>query len=168
MACVFCIVFYLFGADSEALFTFSARMLTHDRLLCFAYALRATCCLFVCPLTVVGQTSALFSAAKKAEVLQSQHLLAVEDDRNKVTKAGFFMLCALGTADVSRVSIFLSSVLLAFTPLCAVPLLDVGDEIDLLGLDSGGSPSWRATALVLALLASGMTPAKCPSPSASE
>lgn len=54
----------------------------------------------------VSQTSALFSAAKKAEIHQwntNTNVLAVEDERSKVSKAGFFMLCALGTADVSRV-----------------------------------------------------------------
>ncbi|CBJ28347.1 hypothetical protein Esi_0101_0052 [Ectocarpus siliculosus] len=47
-------------------------------------------------------TSALFSAAKKAEEQQSNSVAAVEDDRNLLSKTGFFMLCALGTADISR------------------------------------------------------------------
>ena len=52
---------------------------------------------------IFPQTSALFSAAKRADVSQWINAIAVEDDRNKVSKAGFFMLCALGTADFSRV-----------------------------------------------------------------
>lgn len=54
------------------------------------------------------QTSALFTAAKKAEEQQNKSgvansALAVEDERNRLSKDGFFMLCALGTADFSRV-----------------------------------------------------------------
>ncbi|CAM9319739.1 unnamed protein product, partial [Hapterophycus canaliculatus] len=54
-------------------------------------------------------TSALFTAAKKAEEQQdkssnstSNSALTVEDERNRLSKEGFFMLCALGTADFSR------------------------------------------------------------------
>ncbi|CAN0188230.1 unnamed protein product, partial [Scytosiphon promiscuus] len=53
-------------------------------------------------------TSALFTAAKKAEGQQSRNsggghsALAVEDERNRLSKMGFFMLCALGTADFSK------------------------------------------------------------------
>eukprot|EP00903_Cladosiphon_okamuranus_P014070 g13077.t2 len=47
-------------------------------------------------------TSALFGAAKRAEVRQFNNVLTFEDDRNKISKAGFFQLCALGTADFSR------------------------------------------------------------------
>lgn len=59
--------------------------------------------LFILPLSHGGvtQTSALFSAAKKAEAFPI--LVPLEDDRNRISKAGFYMLCALGTADVSRV-----------------------------------------------------------------
>ncbi|CAN0401579.1 unnamed protein product, partial [Ectocarpus sp. 12 AP-2014] len=47
-------------------------------------------------------TSALFSAAKRAEEQQSNSISTVEGDRNLLSKTGFFMLCALGTADISR------------------------------------------------------------------
>ncbi|CAN0431968.1 unnamed protein product, partial [Ectocarpus fasciculatus] len=47
-------------------------------------------------------TLALFSAAKKAEEQQSTAGAVVESDRNRLSKAGFFMLCALGAADFSR------------------------------------------------------------------
>lgn len=53
-----------------------------------------------------SQTCALFSAAKKAEMHQSYYVLGAEHDRNKLSKAGFFMLCALGTADFSRVRLW--------------------------------------------------------------
>lgn len=47
------------------------------------------------------QTSALFDAAKKAEDQITS--LSEEEDRNRLSKGGFFMLCALGTANFSRV-----------------------------------------------------------------
>lgn len=54
------------------------------------------------PLACVGeQTSALFDAAKKAEDQITS--LSEEEDRNRLSKGGFFMLCALGTANFSRV-----------------------------------------------------------------
>eukprot|EP00752_Nemacystus_decipiens_P004301 g3930.t1 len=49
----------------------------------------------------VDHTSALFGAAKKAEERPIPSLSA-EDDRNRLSKAGFFMLCALGTANFSQ------------------------------------------------------------------
>ncbi|CAM9484435.1 unnamed protein product [Pylaiella littoralis] len=47
-------------------------------------------------------TSALFSAANKVEKNQSNSLPTEDDRRNRLSKAGFFMVCALGTADFSR------------------------------------------------------------------
>eukprot|EP00752_Nemacystus_decipiens_P009899 g8831.t1 len=47
-----------------------------------------------------AHTSALFDAAKKAEDQIAS--LSEEDDRNRLSKGGFFMLCALGTANFSR------------------------------------------------------------------
>lgn len=43
----------------------------------------------------------MFDAAKKAE--GETVSLGGEDDRNRLSKGGFFMLCALGTANFSRV-----------------------------------------------------------------
>eukprot|EP00903_Cladosiphon_okamuranus_P013924 g12951.t1 len=47
-----------------------------------------------------AHTSALFDAARKAEDQITS--LPEEDDRNRLSKEGFFMLCALGTANFSR------------------------------------------------------------------
>lgn len=68
------------------------------------------------------QTSTLFDAAKKAEDQIAS--ISEENDRNRLSKGGFFMLCALGTANFSRVSkssmtdrlLYLWSVGRAFVP----------------------------------------------------